>query len=61
MKRRCATTSITTWHFIETDFLKTKHEAFDPEYMKALFDYAFAKGRRGYAWHKAPPLYEVEP
>jgi hypothetical protein len=44
--------------FIETDFLKKKREAFDPEYMKALFDYAFEKGRHGYAWHKAPPIYE---
>jgi len=44
--------------FIETDFAKTKREAFDPEYMRALFDYAFEKGRREYAWHKAPPIYE---
>jgi hypothetical protein len=44
--------------FIETDFLKKKREAFDPEYMKALFDNAFEKGRHGYAWHKAPPIYE---
>jgi hypothetical protein len=44
--------------FIETDFLKKKREAFDPEYMKALFDNAFEKGRHGYAWHKAPPIFE---
>ena len=44
--------------FIETDFVKKKRDAFDPEYMKALFDYSFAKGRKGYAWHKAPPIYE---
>jgi hypothetical protein len=44
--------------FIETDFLKKKREAFDPEYMKALFDNAFEKGRQGYAWHKAPPIFE---
>jgi hypothetical protein len=44
--------------FIEPDFAKPKSELFDPEYMKALFDYAFAKGRRGYAWHKAPPIFE---
>jgi len=41
---------------IETDFQKTKKEPFDPEYMKALFDYAYRKGRRGYRWHKEPPL-----
>src|SRR5215831_7955691 len=44
--------------FIETDFLKTKREPFDPVYMRALFDYALDKGRGGYAWHKAPPIYE---
>jgi hypothetical protein len=44
--------------FIETDFGKKNREAFDPEYMKALFDYAFEKGRHGYAWHKAPPVYD---
>jgi hypothetical protein len=33
--------------FIETDFVKPKHELFDPEYMEALFNYAFEKGRHG--------------
>jgi hypothetical protein len=45
--------------FIETDFVKTKRDPFDPEYMKALFDYGQEKGRRGYAWHKEPPLFQV--
>jgi Patatin-like phospholipase len=45
--------------FIETDFLKTKREPFDPEYMKALFEHAYEKGRRGYAWHKEPPLFQT--
>jgi len=44
--------------FIETDFLKKKRAPFDPEYMKALFEYAFKKGQQGYDWHKAPPIYE---
>jgi predicted patatin/cPLA2 family phospholipase len=44
---------------IETDFVTPKREPFDPKYMKALFDYAYEKGRRGYAWHKEPPLFEV--
>lgn len=44
--------------FIETDFLKTRREPFDPVYMRALFDYALEKGQRGYAWHKAPPIFE---
>ena len=45
--------------FIETEFLKTKREPLDPEYMKALFEYAYEKGRRGYAWHKEPPLFQI--
>jgi hypothetical protein len=45
--------------FIETDFLNTRREPFDPEYMKALFGYAYEKGRRGYAWHKEPPLLQT--
>jgi hypothetical protein len=45
--------------FIEPDFARKKSDVFDPVYMKALFDYAYAKGRRGYAWHKQPPLYEI--
>jgi hypothetical protein len=47
--------------FIETDFGKKKSDIFDPEYMKALFDYAFEKGRHGYAWLKAPPIMEEAP
>ena len=45
--------------FIETDFLMKKREPFDPDYMKALFDYAFEKGRRGYIWHKEPPILQT--
>lgn len=41
--------------FIETDFRMKKREPFDPDYMKALFEYSLAKGQRGYAWHKEPP------
>lgn len=41
--------------FIETDFLMKKQAPFDPAYMRALFDHAFDKGRRGYSWHKQPP------
>jgi|SRR5882672_487292 len=47
--------------YIEPEFAKTRVEPFDPEYMKALFAYAFEKGRSGYAWHKAPPLLEDDP
>jgi hypothetical protein len=44
--------------YIETDFLMKKREAFDPDYMQALFYHSFEKGRRGYSWHKLPPIYE---
>ena len=45
--------------YIETDFPNVKHEKFDPAYMNALFDYAYAKGRNGFSWHKAPPILEL--
>ena len=44
--------------YIESDFPPTKHEDFDPAYMKAVFDYGYRKGRNGIAWHKAPPVIE---
>jgi hypothetical protein len=42
--------------YIEADFPNVKHEKFDPTYMNALFDYGYAKGRRGFSWHKEPPI-----
>jgi hypothetical protein len=45
--------------YIETDFPNVKHEKFDPAYMNALFDYAYAKGRHGFSWHKSPPILEL--
>jgi len=45
--------------YIETDFGQKKNELFDPAYMKALFDYAYAKGRNKPAWHKAPPILDM--
>ena len=47
--------------YIEPDFPNMKHEEFDPAYLRALFDYGYAKGRQGSAWHKAPPLLETTP
>ena len=41
--------------FIETDFPNIKHEKFDPAYMNALFDHAYAKAQHGFPWKKAPP------
>ena len=45
--------------YIESDFPDTKHEEFDPAYLRALFNYGDAKGRQGSAWHKTPPLLEA--
>jgi Patatin-like phospholipase len=45
--------------YIEPEFPHVKHEKFDPEYMKALFDSAYAKGRHGFPWRKAPPIVDL--
>jgi hypothetical protein len=45
--------------YIEPDFPHVKHEKFDPAYMKALFDSAYAKGRHGFPWRKAPPILDL--
>lgn len=29
-------------------------EMFDPEYMRALFDYAYQQSKNGYPWAKSP-------
>ena len=42
--------------YIEPDFAYSKHEEFDPAYMRALFDYGYAKGANPAIWHKAPPI-----
>ena len=40
---------------IPADFRDQPTEAFDPVYMKSLFDIAYQLGKNGYAWKKAPP------
>ena len=45
--------------YIEPDFPYVKHEKFDPQYMNALFDSAYAKGRHGFPWRKAPPILDI--
>jgi patatin-like phospholipase len=45
--------------YIETDFDRKKNELFDPAYMKALYDYAYEKGRKKPDWHKAPPILDL--
>jgi hypothetical protein len=44
--------------YIEPDFRTARYEQFDPAYLRSLFDYGYAKGSRGYHWHKAPPILE---
>jgi Patatin-like phospholipase len=43
--------------YIAPDFPDVKHEDFDPTYLHALFDYGYQQGRKGYNWHKAPPIF----
>jgi predicted acylesterase/phospholipase RssA len=43
--------------YIDTDFrLPHPKEDFDRNYMNALFDYGYQRGRQGYAWRKTPPI-----
>lgn len=42
--------------YIGADFTVERRETFDQAYMRALFDYGYEQGRRGYGWHKLPPL-----
>ncbi|WP_158287903.1 patatin-like phospholipase family protein [Falsiroseomonas bella] len=41
--------------FIGSDFDKELPAPFDQGFMRALFDYGYARGRRGYDWAKRPP------
>lgn len=41
--------------YIGADFTTPRKEDFDNEYMRALFDYGYQLGRKGYPWHKTPP------
>jgi predicted acylesterase/phospholipase RssA len=42
--------------FIGSDFDMELPAPFDQGYMRALFDYGFVRGRRGYDWARRPPL-----
>jgi predicted acylesterase/phospholipase RssA len=42
--------------YIGTDFTQKLPTPFDPGYMRALFDYGYQRGRRGYDWAHKPPL-----
>ncbi len=41
--------------YIGADFNAEHKEDFDATYMRALFDYGYQLGRKGYPWHKTPP------
>ncbi|MFZ1643167.1 MAG: patatin-like phospholipase family protein [Candidatus Contendobacter sp.] len=41
--------------YIGADFNAEHKEDFDTTYMRALFDYGYQLGRKGYPWQKTPP------
>ena len=41
--------------YIGSDFTTTEVGAFEPPYMRALYDYGYQQGKGGHAWHKLPP------
>ena len=43
--------------YIPPDFDEEPTEAFDPVYMKKLFDLAYEQARTGYPWSKQPPWF----
>jgi predicted patatin/cPLA2 family phospholipase len=47
--------------YIPADFTRESEEEFDTQYMKALFDMAFERGKTGYEWEKMPPELETAP
>jgi hypothetical protein len=42
--------------FIGTDFTGEYTEVFEQRYMRELYDYGYARARRGFDWSKAPPI-----
>lgn len=45
--------------YIGADFNAEHKEDFDATYMRALFDYGYQLGRKGYPWQKTPPGMKV--
>jgi predicted patatin/cPLA2 family phospholipase len=41
--------------YIGADFTVEHQEDFAPQFMRALFDYGYQLGRKGYPWQKTPP------
>lgn len=46
--------------FIGPDFTVERRENFDPEYMRALFDYGFRQARAGYPWRHTHPYRDIQ-
>ncbi len=42
--------------YIGADFTKVLPSPFDPDFMRALFDYGYERGKRGYDWAHEPPV-----
>jgi hypothetical protein len=47
--------------FIGADFNQQPPEPFDQAFMRALFDYGLAQGRRGGDWVQRPPIGAIDP
>jgi hypothetical protein len=45
--------------YIEPDFTYGQHEPFDPAFLRALFNYGYAKGATPAVWHKVPPALDL--
>jgi hypothetical protein len=43
--------------YIGSDFSFPHKENFDPDYMRALFEYGYERATKGMVWHKSPPLF----
>ena len=43
--------------YIPPEFKDEPKEAFDPDYMKKLFDLSYEKARNGYPWSEQPPWF----
>jgi len=41
--------------YIPPEFQYDSKEMFDPEYMRALFDFAYDRAKNGYSWASSPP------
>jgi len=41
--------------YVPPEFKHERKEMFDPEYMRALFNFAYERAKNGYPWEKSPP------